>query len=59
MKNKYLGKTIEVFTPFERLLYKGKVLDVIDNNVIYFMIEGTDIETAVYLDDRIKVKIVE
>jgi hypothetical protein len=59
MKDKYLGKTIEIFTPFGRLIHKGKVFDVINNNVICLMIEGTDIETAVYLDDGIKVNIIE
>jgi hypothetical protein len=58
LKEKYVGKTIEVYTPFGRLVHRGKVTDVVDDEVICFTIEGTDIETAVYLSDGIKVKIV-
>jgi ferredoxin-fold anticodon binding domain-containing protein len=58
LKEKYVGKTIEVYTPFSRLVHRGKVTDVVDDEVICFTIEGTDIETAVYLSDGIKVKIV-
>lgn len=58
LKEKFLGKTIEVYSPFGRLLCRGKVTEVVTNEVIFFTIEDTDIETAVYLSDRIKVKIV-
>jgi hypothetical protein len=59
MKEKYVGKTIEVYTPSGRFLHRGKVLDVLEDNVIHLAIEGADIETAVYLSDGIQIKIIE
>jgi hypothetical protein len=38
---------------------EGKVFNVLGENAICFVIDGTNIETAVYLSDGIKVEIVE
>jgi hypothetical protein len=59
-KEKYEGKTVEIFAPFGgRSLGKLQVWEVLKDNVLCGTIIGTDIETAYYLSDGIKVVVVE
>lgn len=58
-KEKFEGKTVEIFAPFGgRSLGQLKVSEVLQDNVICGTIVGTDIETAYYLSDGIRVKVV-
>lgn len=59
IKEKYEGKTIQIYAPFGgRSLGQLKVTEVLDENVLCGTIVGTDIETAYYLSDGIKVDII-
>lgn len=58
-KEKYEGKTVEIFAPFGgRSLGLLNVSEVLENNVLCGTIVGTDIETAYDLSDGIRVKVV-
>ena len=58
-KEKFEGKTVEVFAPFGgRSLGFLKVSEVLKENVVCGTIVGTDITTAYYLSDGIRMKIV-
>ncbi|OMF47747.1 MULTISPECIES: hypothetical protein [Paenibacillus] len=56
--NAYMGANIEVYTPSGRLFRKGKVFNV-KGDAVCFVIEGTDIETAVYLSQGVRIEIVD
>ncbi|MFS0657484.1 hypothetical protein AB1L07_02500 [Niallia alba] len=57
-KEKYEGKIVEIFTPGGRSLGQLQVSQVLKDNVLCGTIVGTDIETAYYLSDGIRVKVV-
>lgn len=57
-KEKFEGKTVEIFAPFGgRSLGYLIVSKVLKENVICGTIVGTDIETAYYLSDGISVEV--
>ncbi|MGN0022216.1 MAG: hypothetical protein ACI35Z_15545 [Sphingobacterium hotanense] len=59
-KEKYEGKTVQIFAPFGgRFLGKLKVETVLNDNVLCGTIPELNIETAYYLSDGIRVDIEE
>ncbi len=55
-KEMYEGKTVEIYAPFNgRMLDKLSVTEVIDDNCLYGTSENSEIETAYYLSDGIRV----
>jgi hypothetical protein len=57
-KEKYEGKTVQIYAPFGgRPLHKLQVSQVLEDNILYGTIVGTDVETAYYLSDGIKTEV--
>lgn len=58
-KEKFEGKIVQIYAPFGgRPLHKIQVEQVLEDNVLYGTIVGTDVETAYYLSDGIKAEVV-
>lgn len=59
-KEKYEGKTVEVYSPFGRKLETALlVIEVIDEHCIYGKSKTRGFETAYDLNDGVTVKVVE
>lgn len=58
-KEKYEGKTVQIYAPFGgRALHKIECDEVKNENVLCGIIVGTDVYTAYYLSDGIRAEVV-